>query len=374
MKRTAQGSIVQGIYFTETKTVFGAYSPQDYGCGDRPDNYPVWLEDNNYIHLDYGGDGGTPEISLMILDRYLYTLDDAALVETLPIALAAVDFFRQHYPNRTADNKYVIWPTQVLETYWCAGWDTVNNQPPQNCCVDDTPTVSGLKSFISKLLQLPAGFIAPDTQKMLTAFLSQLPDIAIVNNTIAPARVVSSGVNNDETPELYAVHPYRLFTVGTAITVSADLTPAINVFGVNSNANVNEGWQQGIMDAALLGMTNVAARMVLERAATGSAPGYRFQAFMPHMQDYEPSADHLANMNSAVNWMLLQSGDDSYGNTTIVVFPAWPCDWDVQFKLWAPGNTTVEVDYQSGQLVSITVVPQSRQAAVRFANCVPQPI
>ena len=46
--------------------------------------------------------------------------------------------------------------------------------------------------------------------------------------------------------------------------------------------------------------------------------------------------------------MLLQSGDDSFDNTSIVVLPAWPCDWDVQFKLWAPLNTSVEVEYRGG--------------------------
>ena len=45
-----------GIYFTETKTIFGAYAPQDYGCSaSGRQGYPVWLETNNYIHLDYGG-------------------------------------------------------------------------------------------------------------------------------------------------------------------------------------------------------------------------------------------------------------------------------------------------------------------------------
>ena len=53
------------------------------------------------------------------------------------------------------------------------------------------------------------------------------------------------------------------------------------------------------MIAALLGLTNDASRMLLERAATQPAPGYRFIGFAPHMQDYEPSADHFANMVSA---------------------------------------------------------------------------
>ena len=36
----------------------------------------VWLEDNDYIKLDYGGDGGTPEVAMMALDYYLYTGDE----------------------------------------------------------------------------------------------------------------------------------------------------------------------------------------------------------------------------------------------------------------------------------------------------------
>lgn len=34
--------------------------------------------------------------------------------------------------------------------------------------------------------------------------------------------------------------------------------------------------------------------------------GYRFPGFAPHEQDYEPSADHYANMMSAVHWMIVQ--------------------------------------------------------------------
>lgn len=39
---------------------------------------------------------------------------------------------------------------------------------------------------------------------------------------------------------------------------------------------------------------------VLERAATAPAAGYRFIGFAPHMQDFDPSADHFANMNRCV--------------------------------------------------------------------------
>lgn len=91
---------------------------------------------------------------------------------------------------------------------------------------------------------------------------------------------------------------------------------------------------------------------------------------MVSVQDFDPSADHFANMNRCLQEMLLQSGDDGYTDTTIVLFPAWPCDWDVNFKLWGPLNTTVEVSYAGGKLLSLDVTPTSRASAVKWANCV----
>jgi len=68
--------------------------------------------------------------------------------------------------------------------------------------------------------------------------------------------------------------------------------------------------------------------------------------------------------------MLLQSGDDGFANATIVLFPAWPCDWDVDAKLWAPGNTTVELSYAGGALKSLVVTPPERAGDVKWAACV----
>jgi len=68
--------------------------------------------------------------------------------------------------------------------------------------------------------------------------------------------------------------------------------------------------------------------------------------------------------------MLIQSGDDGFASTTIVLLPAWPCEWDVSFKLWGPLHTFVEVDYINGKLASLVVEPASRTSSVKFANCV----
>ena len=75
-------------------------------------------------------------------------------------------------------------------------------------------------------------------------------------------------------------------------------------------------------------------------------------------------------MNRALQDMLIQSGDDGFDATTVVLLPAWPCAWDVSFKLWGPLATSVDVVYAGGKLVSLVVDPPARATAVRFANCV----
>ena len=48
-----------GIFYTETKTLFGAFAVGDYGSNastrDPPKTLPPYLEANGYIHYDYGG-------------------------------------------------------------------------------------------------------------------------------------------------------------------------------------------------------------------------------------------------------------------------------------------------------------------------------
>ena len=88
---------------------------------------------------------------------------------------------------------------------------------------------------------------------------------------------------------------------------------------------------------------------------------------MPHLQDYEPSADHLAVHNAALQYMLLALHDDS--DDAVTVLPAWPCSWDVDFRLHAPRNTTVELSFRDGRVANLTVTPSARTKAVHVAKC-----
>ncbi len=70
-------------------------------------------------------------------------------------------------------------------------------------------------------------------------------------------------------------------------------------------ANENSGWNYGINAYALTGDAASASRQLLQRAATAPASGYRFPGFAPHEQDFDPSADHFANMNRALQVRVL---------------------------------------------------------------------
>ena len=66
--------------------------------------------------------------------------------------------------------------------------------------------------------------------------------------------------------------------------------------------------------------------------------------------------------------MLLQPADDGAAGSSIA-FGAWPCSWDVDFKLAAPLNTTVEGVFRGGKLLSLTVSPASRTRSVLVHPC-----
>ena len=57
--------------------------------------------------------------------------------------------------------------------------------------------------------------------------------------------------------------------------------------------------------------------------------------------------------------MLLHADDGK-----IIFFPAWPRDWDVDFKLHAPRQTVVQGHVRNGKLVEMKVTPENRAGDV----------
>jgi len=72
-----------------------------------------------------------------------------------------------------------------------------------------------------------------------------------------------------------------------------------------------------------------------------------------------PDQDHGGVLMKTFQAMLVQTE-----GRKIFLLPAWPKDWDVEFKLHAPQQTVLEGVYRDGKLVSLKVTPESRRADV----------
>jgi hypothetical protein len=74
-------------------------------------------------------------------------------------------------------------------------------------------------------------------------------------------------------------------------------------------------------------------------------------------------------MNSALQLMLLAPADDGLAAGGALLFPAWPCAWDVDFRLAAPRRTVVAGRLVGGKLVNLSVMPPERTAAITVLAC-----
>ena len=77
---------------------------------------------------------------------------------------------------------------------------------------------------------------------------------------------------------------------------------------------------------------------------------------MTSNHDWVPDQDHGSAALLALQRMLIQTVDDR-----ILLFPAWPADWDVSFRLHAPKRTVVEGVYRDGRLERLEVTPAERR-------------
>ncbi|HKK64041.1 MAG TPA: hypothetical protein VJ951_15855, partial [Bacteroidales bacterium] len=152
-----------------------------------------------------------------------------------------------------------------------------------------------------------------------------------------------------ENPELYAVFPYKLYGMG-----KPDLAIARNAWPHRTNT-VNSGWSQNGIHAAMLGFTDEAKEIVLENFGK-PASGFRFPGFYGPNYDWVPDQDHGSTTMIAVQKMLMQTSGDK-----ILLLPAWPKEWDVDFKLHAPKNTTVEGTVKNGEITRLKVTPEERK-------------
>jgi hypothetical protein len=85
----------------------------------------------------------------------------------------------------------------------------------------------------------------------------------------------------------------------------------------------------------------------------------RFPAFWGPNYDWTPDQCHGGILMMALEAMLLQADDGK-----IQLLPAWPKEWDVDFKLHAPSCTVIEGSVKNGKLARLEITPEDRRKDV----------
>jgi alpha-L-fucosidase 2 len=232
-------------------------------------------------------------------------------------------------------------PSQALETWWH--------------CTNAMPELAGCMAVTERLLALP-GELTPASERDLWQRLhGKLPPIPLRDikgrKALAPAEFFANK-SNIENPELYAVFPFRLFAFNRP---NADWALAALE---NRWDRGNSGWRQDDIFMAYLGLTDDVRKSIVSRARSHDA-GERFPAFWGPNYDWTPDQDHGGVLMKTLQAMLLQTDGQK-----IFLLPAWPQQWDVEFKLHAPQQTIVEGVYRGGKIQSLRVTPESRRADV----------
>ncbi len=337
-----------GACFTEQTELFAFPNMMEYGS-KRPVGFDPGVEYNAW--LEYCWDT-VLEFCDMILQSAVY--NGADITEYLPLIDQSLIFFEEHYKYMAGrrgakkldgDGKLILFPGSACETY-----KMTNNA---------SSTIAGLR-------KVSEDYISYLTQKEDTAsanrwrrFLDIVPEIPVRftadgKEMIAPAKTWER-INNIETPQLYPVFPWRIY--GVAVDDSVGYERALNTYLYDTDAlgfRSTKGWKQDNIWAACLGLVDEAFALNSEKWADGL---HRFPAFLGPGYDWTPDHNWAGAAMIGVQEMLLQA--DPTGRM-IKLFPAWPADKDISFRLHAPCETTIEATLKDGQLTHLKVMPESR--------------
>lgn len=330
-----------GAFFPETMRFWGGHTRSDYGsvpAFSKTDKLP----ENGYTKR-YWQSG--LEIVSMMLDYAAHTKDEAFFRETvIPIAEAVLEFYEHHYP-RERDGTLRIEPAQALETLWNV--------------INPTPELAGLRRVLTGLLDFGTGKVSKETLVVWGRLLGQLPPLPFKRlepegSLYLDACETNLGsVRNLENAALYSVFPYRQFGPGKEGLSSLRDTYTKRPFQENYHC-----WANDNVFAAYLGLAEEARIQLSDRFSMHG--DYRFPAFYVN-GDWVPDHDNGGVSQQTIQAMVMQADGD-----VIRLLPAWPKEWDVDFKLHAPNRTTVEGRYRGGRWESLIVTPESRLADVIF--------
>ena len=331
-----------GACFCEQIENYGLPNPAEYGF-KRPEWFDKGVEYNAWLEYEWDT---ILEFCQMILETKNYA--NADITPYLPLIESSLTFFDEHYRQLASrrgrkaldgNGQLVLFPGSSCETY-----KMTNNASSTIAALRTVLENYGKKDEMLKTIPpIPLRYIEIKDSLNPTAS----PEL---KQTISPA-VSWERINNVETPQLYPVFPWRIYGVGKENLELARNTYFYDPEAIKFRSHV--GWKQDNIWAACLGLTEEAKRLTLAKLSNGP---HRFPAFWGPGYDWTPDHNWGGSGMIGLQEMLLQTNGEQ-----ILLFPAWSKEWDIHFKLHAPGETTVEATLKNGKVTDLKVLPESRK-------------
>ena len=334
-----------GAFFPETMHFWGAYHNGELGYGwnrtgtRRPAAQPVH--------------------SFLLVGRTRADRDDARLLRPhpgrgfsqttlLPVAEPILEFYGEHYPPG-ANGRLLIVPAQALETWWQ--------------CDNPMPDIAGLRSVLEHFWPCRQARSRP----------SDVPD---GNDFAAAAGVADSrgerpnGPRSRRIVQQPAKHgkpgalcylPFRLFGVGKPDLelASAPSNPASSKATAAGSRTIRKWPSSGSRVRRALTSSTVSRPSIRKPLSRVLGPEFRLGSRSGPRRQRPDGASNDA---------------PPVGRKEDLPVPAWPKDWDVEFKLHAPFQTTVEGVYRDGKLLRLRVTPIERQTdLVKLHSAISKP-
>ena len=268
----------------------------------------------------------------------------------LPFIRQSVRFFDEHYQAyerlRTgqpldAAGRLVIFPSTACESYRGAK--------------NPGPIIAGLSACLDSMLALDDRLVPAAEKEYYRGFVKRLPVYSYAevdgDRIMLPAEFWKR-YQNEECPQFYPLFPFNRFALGRDDVELFRQTWKHGTFP----KNIVSSWHQDGILFARMGQTEAAADYNTRKLEDGPR---RFPTFWGPGKDWAPDHNWGGTGMIGLQEMLMQT----IGNE-ILLLPAWPKEWDVDFKLHAPGQTVVEASVRGGAVVRLQVTPESRRKDV----------
>jgi hypothetical protein len=335
----------EGAVYVEPLDIWGLCSGD---VGPRPDGL------TGAEHLTYHFSMGLEHAWMTLQAHDALGID---ISRDMPWILGIVHFYDSFYRKETKartgkelgeDGKLVIYPGNGLEY---AG-DATN----------PVDAVCGLHALTEGLLRYSK--LSATDRSRIEGIQKTLPPVPLGKRqghlTVLPAKTYNKSHNAWEPIEHYAAWPYRRVGITRPDTIQIlrdtwDTIPEARA----RLCKQDYSWMANVTNMATMAAPIQAKERAIYKMSNTAAPQARFPAFFGPGHDWLPDFNWGGAGMTGIQEMLLAPEPGPQGK--LHLFGGWPAEWDVNFKLHAPGKTIVEASLKGGKLVSLKVTPSSRE-------------